>query len=100
MEVQGTRKKIKFISAITNNKINLSKGTVVNCINEFSNNLNNENEAMKADIIISHYNNADDSIVKGNGENYYQLCICNGSTVMQYFSESKNIEAWKKQYYH
>ena len=66
---------VKFISAITNNKINLSKGTVVNWINEFSNSLNNENEAMKADIIISHYNNADDSIVKGNGENYYQLCI-------------------------
>lgn len=86
----------KFISAITNNKINLSKGTLVNWINEFSNNIVNEIEEIKTDIIVSKYNNADDSSIKTNGENSFQLCVCNTDSVLLYYSKHKNREAWEK----
>ena len=86
---------IKFISALTNNKINLSKGTLVNWIENFSNKLDDEIKVIENNLLDGYYINADDSQIKINGENYNQLCLCNPKSVMLYNSKNKNREAWK-----
>lgn len=86
---------IKFISALTNNKINLSKGTLVNWIESFSNKLDDEINLIENDLLDGYYINADDSQIKINGDNYNQLCLCNPKLVVLYNSKNKNREAWK-----
>ena len=86
---------IKFISALTNNKINLSKGTLVNWIENFSNKLDDEIKVIENNLLDGYYINADDSQIKINGENYNQLCLCNPKSVMLYNSKNKNRKAWE-----
>ena len=85
---------VSFISALTNNTINLSKGTMVNWINEFSAGIKTEITAIENDLLKGHYIQVDDSNVKANGKNCYQLCVCNKQTVLLTGSETKNKEAW------
>lgn len=85
---------VPFISALTNNTINLSKGTMVNWINEFSAGIKTEITAIENDLLKGHYIQVDDSNVKANGKNCYQLCVCNKQTVLLTGSETKNKEAW------
>lgn len=87
---------VKFISAITNNKIKLSKGTIINWLNEFSNNLNGELYKIENELLNGYYVNSDDSQIKINGKNANQLCICNKEAVRLFASEYKNREAWNK----
>ncbi len=85
---------VAFISALTNNTINLSKGTMVNWINEFSASIKTEITTIENDLLKGHYMQADDSNVKVNGKNCYQLCLCNKKSVLLTGSETKNKEAW------
>ena len=87
---------IKFISALTNNTIQLSKGTLVNWINGFTESLNDEITTIENGILDGYYVNADDSAIKINGNNYNQLCLCNASSVLLYASKTKSKEAWDK----
>ena len=87
---------IKFISALTDNTINLSKGTLVNWINGFTESLDNEITAIENGILNGYYVNADDSTIKINGNNYNQLCLCNANSVLLYASETKSKDAWDK----
>ena len=87
---------IKFISALTNNTIQLSKGTLVNWINGFTESLNDEITTIENGILGGYYVNADDSAIKINGNNYNQLCLCNASSVLLYASKTKSKEAWDK----
>ena len=87
---------IKFISALTDNTINLSKGTLVNWINGFTESLNDEITTIENGILGGYYVNADDSAIKINGNNYNQLCLCNASSVLLYASKTKSKEAWDK----
>ena len=87
---------IKFISALTNNTIQLSKGTLVNWINGFTESLNDEITTIENGILGGYYVNADDSAIKINGNNYNQLCLCNANSVLLYASKTKSKEAWDK----
>ena len=87
---------IKFISALTDNTINLSKGTLVNWINGFTESLDDEITTIENSILNGYYVNADDSTIKINGDNYNQLCLCNANSVLLYASKNKSKEAWDK----
>lgn len=87
---------VDFIRVLTNNKINLSKATVDNWINETSNSIENEIEEIKNSLLNSYYIQADDSNIKVNKKNNFQLCICNKDSVLLYTSENKNKESWDK----
>ena len=87
---------VKFISAITNNVINLSKGTINNWMNNFSNALEDEINEIENDLLNGYYVNSDDSSIKINGDNSNQLCIANEKNVLLYASSSKSREAWNK----
>ena len=87
---------VDFIRVLTNNKINLSKATVDNWINETSNSIENEIEEIKTSLLNSYYIQADDSNIKVNKKNNFQLCICNKDSVLLYTSENKNKESWDK----
>lgn len=85
---------IKFISALTNNTINLSKGTLVSWMDGITKSLENEIKSIENELLKGYYINADDSAIKVNGDNYNQLCLCNSNSVRLYASENKNQEAW------
>lgn len=88
---------IELIKVLTENKLQLSKGTLRNWTNKFTNKLeDNELKVIEKDLLDGYSINADDSNFKINGNNYYQLCLCNKTTVLLYSSESKSYEAWKK----
>lgn len=87
---------IKFISALTDNTINLSKGTLINWINGFTESLDDEITKIENSILNGYYVNADDSAIKINGNNYNQLCLCNANSVLLYASKTKSKEAWDK----
>lgn len=86
----------KFISAITNNVINLSKGTINNWMNNFSISLNDEINEIENELLNGYYVNSDDSSIKINGDNSNQLCIANKDNVLLYASNSKSREAWNE----
>lgn len=83
-----------LISVLTNNKVNLSKGTLVNWINAFKNSLDDEIKVIENNLLDGEYLNVDDSNIRINGTNYYQLCLCNKHTVLLYNSKTKNASAW------
>ena len=93
MSIDGV---VKFIRAITNGQINLSKGTINNWIKDFSNKLDNDIESIDNDLLNGYYVNSDDSSIKINGKNANQLCVANNNSVHLYASTSKNRKAWSK----
>lgn len=86
---------VAFISALTNNVINLSKGTLVNWVTEFSKGIDSEIATIENDLLNGYYIHADDSTIKIDAKNYYQLCICNSKSVLLYAKENKNVDSWK-----
>lgn len=91
MSIDGV---VKFISAITNNVINLSKGTIVNWMNNFKDSLKTEINEIDNELLNGYYVNSDDSTIKINGKNSNQLCIANEYAVHLYASNSKSRKAW------
>lgn len=87
-------KVVEIIAILSNNRIRITKATVVNWINSYSAKLEKEIEQISQDALNSYYNNVDDSTIKVNGKNYYQLCICNANSVLLIGSQKKNREAW------
>lgn len=85
---------VDLICIITNGKIKLSKGTLVNWINEFSDSIDNEIESIKNNLLDNDIMHVDDSTMKVNGMNYYQLCLCNNQSVLLQASDTKSRKAW------
>ncbi|MGN1338149.1 MAG: transposase [Candidatus Coprovivens sp.] len=85
---------VDLIKIITSGKINLSKGTLVNWINEFSDSIDSEIESITNNLLNNNVMHVDDSTMKVNGMNYYQLCLCNQDSVLLQASNKKNREAW------
>lgn len=85
---------VNYFDSVTNGIIKLSKGTLVNWINEFGNKIESELKIIENDLLNGHYIQVDDSALKINGENSSQLCLCNKESVHLYASKSKSSEAW------
>ena len=86
----------KFFEVISDGNIKLSKGTLINWLNEFSNNSQLDLETIKAKLMTSYYTNNDDSQIKINGENYNQIVCCNADYTYLAIDKHKNKEAVEK----
>ena len=84
---------VKFISNISNGKINLSKGTIVNWTNELSKNATTDLEIIKAKLMKSYYTNNDDSQIKIDGERYNQIVCSNKDYTYLAINKHKSAEA-------
>lgn len=87
---------VEFIKTLTNNTVVLSKGTLVNWCNEFSKGIENERNKIENDLLNGYYIQADDSQIKINNKNHYQLCLCNPKSVLLYAKTNKSYESWKE----
>ena len=85
----------RFINHITNGGINLSKSTLLTWNKVLKNNLLSEIEKIEESLLNSYYINGDDSTIKIDGDNYYDLCTCNNTHTRLYISDKKNSKAWK-----
>lgn len=85
----------RFINHISNGGIDLSKSTLLRWNKELSNKLNSEIENIENNLLNSYYINGDDSTIKIDGENYYDLCTCNDLYTRLYISDNKSNNAWK-----
>lgn len=86
----------KFISDITNEGIEVSKGTLINWNKELSNKLLIETENIEEKLLNSYYLNHDESQIKINGDGYNTLCACNKTHTRLWIHEHKSQEALKE----
>lgn len=94
MSIDGIR---SFISEITNNKINLSKGTIYTWKEDISNKLNkSEYEKIKEELLNSLVLHVDETPIKINGEQYYIHSISNDTHTLQYVNKKRGEEAIKE----
>lgn len=85
-----------FISSITNNLINLSKGTLINWANELSNKLASEIENIEANLMESYYNHCDESNIKVDSKSYNNICACNKKYTRLWIRQYKDHETLKE----
>lgn len=86
----------KFISDITNEGIEVSKGTLINWNKELSNKLSVETENIEEKLLSSYYLNNDESQIKINGNGYNTLCACNKTHTRLWIHQHKSQEALKE----
>ena len=86
----------RFISHITNNGINLSKSTLLSWNKTLSENLKSEIEKIEESLLNCYYINGDDSTIKIDGNNFYDLCTCNDKYTRLYISDKKDSNSWKE----
>lgn len=72
---------VTFISDITNKRITLSKGTLINWNQELANKLTNEINYIENELLNSYYINHDESEIKIDSENYNVLYACNNNYI-------------------
>ena len=85
----------RFINHITNDGINLSKSTLLSWNKTLSENLKTEIEKIEESLLNSYYINGDDSTIKIDGNNFYDLCTCNDKYTRLYISDKKDSNSWK-----
>lgn len=86
-----------FISEITNNKINLSKGSIYAWKEDISKKLNkSEYEKTKKELLNSLVLHVDETPIKINGEQYYIHSISNATHTVQYVNKKRGEEAIKE----
>lgn len=86
-----------FISEITNNKINLSKGSIYAWKEEISAKLNkSEYEKIKEELLNSLVLHVDETPIKINGEQYYIHSVSNDTHTLQYVNKKRGEEAIKE----
>jgi len=94
MSIDGIK---SFISEITNNKINLSKGTIYSWKEDISNKLNeSEYKKIKDTLMNSLVLHVDETPIKINGNQYYIHSISNGTHTLQYVSKKRGENAIKE----
>lgn len=94
MSIDGIK---SFISEITNNKINLSKGTIYSWKKDISRRLNeSEYERIKKELLNSLVLHIDETPIKINGEQYYVHSISNNTHTLQYVNKKRGEDAIKE----
>lgn len=86
----------KFISDITNEGIEVSKGTLISWNKDLSNKLSVETKNIEGKLLNSYYLNHDESQIKINGDGYNTLCACNETYTRLWIHEHKSQEALKE----
>ena len=81
-----------IISSLTNNGIDLSKGTLINWNSSLANLLTPEIENIDRNLLNSHYLNVDESGIKIDGENYNQICASNETHTRLWVMKQKRHE--------
>ena len=82
-----------FISRITNDCINLSKGTLINWAINLNNKIQPELENIEKKLLSSYYLNCDDSQIKIDGDNYNNICSCNDKYSRFWINKKRSKEA-------
>lgn len=86
-----------FISSITNNKINLSKGTIYSWKEMIAEKLSeSEYKKIKEELLNSLVLHVDETPIKINGEQYYIHNISNGTHTLQYVNKKRGEDAIKE----
>ncbi|MCI8761174.1 MAG: transposase [Clostridia bacterium] len=85
-----------IISSITNDTINLSKGTLMKWSKNISEKMKPELEHIEKELLNSYYSHFDESQIKVNGEFYSELCACNGTHTRLWTIKSKKHEDLEK----
>lgn len=94
MSIDGIK---SFISEITNDKINLSKGTIYNWNKTISNKLNkSEYLKIQEELLNSLVLNVDETPIKIDGKQYYVHNISNGNYTLQYVNKKRGEDAIKE----
>jgi len=81
-----------IISFLTDDEINLSKGTIVNWSEELADKLQPEISNIESELLSSHHLNNDECGVKIDGENYNVINSSNSTHTRQWISRYKKHE--------
>jgi len=81
-----------ILGSLTNDGIDLSKGTLINWNNDLANLLSPELENIEKKLLDSYYSNFDESSIKINGESYNQICASNQNHTRLWISKQKRHE--------
>ncbi|MDE5539983.1 MAG: IS66 family transposase [Bacilli bacterium] len=94
MSIDGIK---SFISSITNNKVNLSKGTIYSWKEKISERLSkSEYEKIEEELLNSLVLHVDETPIKINGEQYYIHNISNETHTLQYVNKKRGEDAIKE----
>ena len=86
-----------LLSEFTDNKVNLSKGTIYNWINSLSNIISSEKIGeIKKTLLNSLVLHVDETPIKIDGEQYYIHNISNNLYTLQYVNKKRGTEAVKE----
>lgn len=94
MSIDGIK---SFISEITNNKINLSKGTIYNWNKAISNKLiENEYLKIQEELLNSLILHVDETPIKIDGKQYYVHSVSNETHTLQYVGKKRGEDTIKE----
>jgi len=85
-----------IINSLTNNGIDLSKGTLINWNDKLAKAFNPQLENIEKELLNSYYSNFDESSIKINGESYNQICASNKTHTRLWISKRKRHEDLEK----
>jgi len=83
----------RFVSSISDNAINPSKGTLINWLELCRNKLEPQLVNIQEKLLESEYVNADEVTIKINGTQSYGICTSNKEYTRLWISENKSKEA-------
>ena len=82
-----------FVSSITNSKIDLSKGTLINWLKAATSLLSPQIVNIQEKLMCSYYLNNDESQIKINGEAFNVICASNKEYTRLWISKNKSKKA-------
>lgn len=85
-----------IISSITDNSIEISKGTLINWAKEASEKLEPEIENIEKELLDAYYANIDESQIKVNGEAFNEVCASNTKRTRMWAMKCKKHEELEK----
>ena len=86
----------KIISSITDNSIELSKGTLINWSKEVKEKLEPEIENIENKLLDSYYAHFDESQIKVDGGAFNEVCVSNSTHTRMWTMKSKKHEELEK----
>ncbi len=86
----------KIISSLTDDSINISKGTLMNWANEAKEKLMPEIENIEKELLNSYYAHFDESQIKVNGKSFNEVCASNKNYTRMWTMKSKKHEELEK----
>lgn len=85
-----------IILSLTNNSLNIPKGTLINWASEAKELLMPEIEHIEKELLNSYYTHLDESQIKVNGEAFSEVCACNKTHARMWTMQSKKHENLEK----